>query len=686
MVKSTDVIKLLLVEKSVENAERLTSTLRNAGIAVRATQARNIDELEAQLQAQTPYLILAGGAVELGDVVQAANRGSKDIAVIAVLDDLAGETATAAFHQGATAVVARNHGDLLVSIIRREFAHFNLRHNMRRLERNLVESERRCDSLLESARDPIAYVHEGAHVRANHAWLEAFAYTDFEELQGVSILDLIAPEATGKFKSLLKSLSRGDAPPANLPIKVRRADGSTFDTVMEFTTASVGGEPCQQIVLRRPQANPELAQQIDMLRTKDLVTDLFNRQHGLAELDRMITAAANGAPNQILLLLEADNFRAHLDEIGLGNSDLLLSDMAGLLRHNLESTEHVVFRFGDQTFGVLSPSLPIDAATELAQRLCNAFAEHDFNIGKRKINIFISISGVLIGKKNANAQTVLSQAGAGLRDLQQRGGNRVAIHDPGLRDTALLTEVRQIRERIKAAIKNQHFSLYSQSIVNLHGVEGEFYEILTHLVDEKGEVLPGVFFPVAEEIGLTPAIDRIVIAKTIATLAEREKAGQQTTFFVKLATPSIADATLLPWLAQQIKTARVRGETLVFEIPESRAVTQLKAARALASGLRQLHCGFALEQFGAGVNSFQLLKHIDANYLKIDLSYMQDLQKSKEHQEFIRQICHKAHQAGKIVIAEFVENAASMSFLFTCGVNFVQGHYLGEPEKIPDVG
>jgi len=61
---------------------------------------------------------------------------------------------------------------------------------------------------------------------------------------------------------------------------------------------------------------------------------------------------------------------------------------------------------------------------------------------------------------------------------------------------------------------------------------------------------------------------------------------------------------------------------------------------------------------------------------------MQDLPKDKEHQEFIRQFCHQAHQAGKIVIAEQVENAASMSILFTCGVNFVQGNYLNEPEKI----
>ena len=682
MSKPTDVIKLLLVEESVEDAERLTSILRNAGIAVRATQARDFDELETHLQAQTPDLIVSGSAVELGEVAQAANRGGKDIAIIAILPELSGEALTQTFRIGVTAAATREHAEFFVRVIQREFESLNQRRNVRRLEASLAESERRCDSLLESARDPIAYVHEGAHVRANHAWLEAFGYADFEELQGASILDLIAPEATGDFKTLLKNLSRGEKPPANLPIKVRRADGTAFDTVMEFAPASVAGEPCQQFVLRPPLANPELARQIDTLRTKDLVTDLFNRQYGLAELDRMIAAAASGAPNQILLLIEADNFREHLDQIGLGNTDLLLGDMANLLRRNLESTQHIAFRFGDQTFGVLSTGLAIGPATELSERLCNAFSEHDFNIGKRNISLFVSISGVLIGEKNANAQMVLSQAGAGLRELQQRGGNQVTIYDPGLRDAALLAEAQQMRERIEQAIKKNCFSLYSQPIVNLHGVEGEFYEILTRLVDDKGEVLPKVFFPIAEDAGLMPAIDRIVIANAITTLAEREKAGRHTTFFVKLTAPSMADETLLPWIAQQLKAARVRGDALVFEVPESKVVTQLKVARTFVSGLRQLHCSFALEQFGAGVNSFQLLKHIDASYLKIDRSYMLDLPKDKEHQEFVRQFCHQAHQAGKIVIAEAVENAASMSFLFTCGVNFVQGNYLNEPEKI----
>jgi EAL domain-containing protein (putative c-di-GMP-specific phosphodiesterase class I) len=95
-----------------------------------------------------------------------------------------------------------------------------------------------------------------------------------------------------------------------------------------------------------------------------------------------------------------------------------------------------------------------------------------------------------------------------------------------------------------------------------------------------------------------------------------------------------------------------------------------------------LHAGFAVQQFGSGLNSFQLLKHIDSKYLKIDRTFMAELAKSRENQQKVKEICDQAHAHGKLTIAEFVEDAASMSILFGFGVNFVQGNFLQEPEKI----
>jgi diguanylate cyclase (GGDEF)-like protein/PAS domain S-box-containing protein len=684
MSKQDNVIKLLLIEDSVEEAEQLISMLRNGGIAVRPARAANAAELEKQVGTNTPDVILvnlAARALKLPDVTAAANKTGKDIAIVGVATNVNEDTIVAAFHDGARGLALRHRAEHVQAVVKREFEGLNMRRSVRRLETSLRETERRCDALLDSSRDPIAYVHEGMHVRANKAYLEMFGFEEFEEIQGMSILDMIAPDDADDFKTLLKKLSKGEKPPQKLNLKAQRGDGTTFDAVMEFAEASYEGEPCQQISFRQQTVSVELAKELDVLRSKDLVTDLYNRAYCLSELDRAVGEAAKGRNDQALLLIEPDNFRSLLDTVGLGNADLLLGDMANLMRRHIKETD-VAGRFGEHTFGVIALGRPHDEIRQLSETLRKAFEERIFEVGKQSVNVNVSVGGTLIGEKNANAASAVNQATASLRAAQAEGGNRINILDPNAKDKADEEKNKHWLKLVKEALQNNGFILFYQPIISLHGAEGEFYEILLRMQGPKGEITPNFFMPVAEQYGLMPQVDKWVIANAIKALAEREKSGHKTTFFVKLTPQSLEDQTLLPWIAQQLKNARLRGDALVFEMPESKVVTSLKPARAFVTGLKQIHCGFALEQFGSGLNSFQLLKHVDANYLKLDRNFMAELPKNKENQDKIKELCDQAHHAGKLTVAEFVEDAASMSILFSCGVNFVQGNFLQEPEKV----
>jgi len=684
MTKQETVIRLLLVEDTVEEAEQLISTLRNGGIALRPARAGNAAELETQLAAHTPDIILVNltsKSLKLSDVATAANHGGKDIAIIAVTAKVDEELIARAFTDGARALALRNRTEHVQAIVKREFEALHMRRGVRRLESALRETERRCDSLLDNSRDPIAYVHEGMHVRANKAYLEILGFEDFEEIEGMSVIDMIAPEDADDFKALLKKLSKGEKPPQKLNLKAQRVDGTTFDAIMEFAEASYEGEPCQQIVFRQQTVSADVAEKLEELRSKDLVTDLFNRQYCVAQLESMAGAAAKGRNDQALLLLEPDNFKNLLDTVGLGNADLLLGDMANLMRRHIAESD-IAGRFGEHTFGLLLASRSADDVKRLCEVLRKAFEERIFEVGKQSVSTNVSIGGTLIGEKNANAQTALTQAATALRTAQTEGGNRVNILDPAAEDKADEEKNKHWLLLVKDALAKNNFVLFYQPIISLHGAEGEFYEILLRLNGPKGEITPNFFMPIAEKNGLMPAIDRWVISNAIKALADREKAGHKTTFFVKLTTHSLADQTLLPWIAQQLKNARQRGDALVFEMPESKVNTALGPAKAFVAGLKQIHCGFALEQFGSGLNSFQMLKHVDANYLKIDRNFMAELPKNKENQEKVKELCDQAHHAGKLTIAEFVEDAASMSILFSCGVNFVQGNFLQEAEKV----
>ena len=226
--------------------------------------------------------------------------------------------------------------------------------------------------------------------------------------------------------------------------------------------------------------------------------------------------------------------------------------------------------------------------------------------------------------------------------------------------------------------------LYHQQTISLQDAEGDYSEILLRMNGPQGEVLPGFFMPIAEKHNLTSAIDRWVLDRAISSLQAREEQGQQTTFFIKLTAASLQDDTLLPWLAERLGRAALKRGHLVLEMTESKVMTLLRPAQEFVKNWKKMGGRFALEQFGSGLNSFQLLNHVDADYLKIDRSYMAELPQHPESQRKITEICQQARELKRQTIAEWVEDATSTSLLFACGVDFVQGNFLQQPQRLDE--
>ena len=684
MAKAEKVLRVLLVEESVEDAEQVISLLRNAGIAVRPNRVDNAEQLKAALDAGSTDIVLVSPKtrhISLADTAAIVNRSGKDMSLIQLLDTVTQEAVLKSMREGARDVALRTVSDHLQRVVLREFENLSARRNLRKMEAAWRESERRAHSLLGSSRDPIAYVHEGMHVYANRAYLEMFGFEDFDEIEGLAILDLIAREDAEKFRNVLKLQSRGEKPPEKLDVRAKRSDGSMFDAVMELSEASIEGEPATQIIFRQQTAGAELAEQLDALKRQDLVTGLYNRQHFMGELDKAVANANAGKIDQSVLYIEIDDYRKVLDQVGVGGADLLLGDVAQLLKELAAATD-VVARFADHTFTAILTGRSHETCIQFAEQVRKRFEERIFDVGKRSVSLNASIGVCLMTEKISGSQMVLDKVNEACRLAQKDGGNRIQVFDPAAQDKEDAAKDREWLDMIKHAVEKDGFVLFYQPIVSLQGHEGEFYEVLLRMQGPKGEILPGQFMPIAERFGMLPQIDRWVAGHVLSVLQERHKQGRMTTFFIKLTPQAIDDGTLLSWLAAQLKTARVPGDRLVFEMPESKVVTHLKQAKFFQKGLEQLKCGFALEQFGSGLNSFQLLKHVGANYVKLDRTFMSDLAKNVEHQAKIREMCEQARAMGRMTVAEFVEDAASMSILFSCGVNFVQGNFLAEPERV----
>jgi diguanylate cyclase (GGDEF)-like protein/PAS domain S-box-containing protein len=682
MAQQDAVIRLLLVEDQLEDAEQLISMLRNGGMAVRPQRPESEQDMEKMLGTQVIDMVIAAfdckyiGFAKAAKLVEATG---KDIPVLASTNTITDQVMLDAIAAGARDVVLRGRQEHVQFVVRNEFQALLGRRGLRHLEAALRETERRCDALISSSRDPIAYVHEGMHIRANEAYLEIFGFEDFDEIEGLSVLDLIAPDDADKFKQLIKGISKGEAPPKQIEIGAQRTDGSSFDAIMEFTQATYEGEACLQIVFRQQTVDAEMVKELDTLRQRDPVTGLYNRQHFMTEIEAAVAAAAAGKGTQSLLLIEPDNYETRLGEIGLGLADDLLKQISVRLQQTLGANTAAA-RFADHIFAVLCLDHNHKQTQEQADKIRAAFDGHILEIGTQSVNISVSLGGVQIGEKIASVPQVLAKSNQCLQSAEGVGGNRIEIFDPAARDRAEEERIAAWLQRIREALSGDQFVLNFQPLISLAGDDKENYEVLVRMTAPTGEtVSPEVFLPIAEENGLLADIDRWVIGRTINLLAERRKAGKNTTLYVKVTPASLVEGDLHNFIIAQLKAFGVPGENLVLQLPESKIYTHLRPLQAFQKIVSAVGCRLALEQFGTSLNSFQMLNHFDPAILKIDRIFITDLAKNVENQKKVREFVEEAHKRGKLTIAEFVSDAGSMTVLFSIGVDMVQGNFLAPP-------
>src|SRR5690606_34174544 len=462
MSKNPDqALRLMIVDDSVEDAEAIVSALRNSGVAVRPLRPASAEELAAMLGEQKIDLVLAAQQardIPFAAVMQAVASSGKDIPVVAVtngIDDAGFHEAQAA---GARNIALRHKPQQLLATVRSEWDDLEGRRALRRLEARVRETERRCDTLIESSRDPIAYVHQGMHIRANSAYLEMFGYDSFEDLEGMSLLDLVAPQHVEDFKQLLKDLAKGEPPPARYDLEARDAEGNGFPASMEFASAMYEGETCQQVVFRRheQEIDPGLAQELEELRQRDQVTGLRNRPTFLQALEDAVADAAQNKGQHGLLLLEPDHYQRLLHDIGLDTADAMLAAMAERLRTAIGDNA-VAARFSEHSLAVLVRDSDYAQTTALAERIREAFASHVFPIGNRSSVITASIGGVQIGEKIASVTQVLAKANQGVQSSIGVGGNRFEIFDPSAVERAEEEHVQAWVVRLRDALDQEGF-------------------------------------------------------------------------------------------------------------------------------------------------------------------------------------------------------------------------------------
>jgi len=680
MAPQKKTIRLLILEDSQNEAERLVSLFRNAGQATRVHRLTSSEDLADALQQTWDLLINAPSSANLdpSEAISAIRKQAKDIPVIQLIEGNDTDAITEALTLGAQGALPQGEDEWLILVASRELANLEERRARRSAELALREAEKRCQLLLESSVDAIAYVHDGMHIYANRAYLELFGYEDVEELEGMPMIDLIASCDQGEFKGFLKNYQSLQGS-AELVCGGIRADGSSFKASMHFSPASYDGEPCIQAVIRAESDNAEL-EKLREISSQDLVTGLYNRNHFLESLDGAVERAVNAGKSSSLAYIRIDRFASLQAEIGLGNSDRLLAELAQLLRTQFTEQAELA-RFGDDAFAVLMAEATPKQLEQPLTELLRKVEGHLFDVGGRTIQTSLSIGVAALDEQTAKARDVIDRAHRCAEELTD--GNALRTYDPA-RELAAAASRGNVLAMLQQALEKNSFRLLFQPIISLRGDSHEHYEVLLRLLDPEGtEVPPGEFLDAAKEAGLATKIDRWVLLNSIKLLAEHRNKGHSTRLMVHLSGPSLQDPSLLGWLGVALKASKLPPDSLVFQLDENDAVAYLRQAKALTQGLAGLGCRVALNQFGCVLNPLNTLKHLNADFVKIDGSYTQDLSR-QENQEALKQLLAQLHEQAKQTIVPFVDSATVLATLWQAGVGYIQGQYLQGPSQSMD--
>ena len=683
-----DALQLLVIESTSNDVEALLNTLRNDGFAVESRHVSGMQEMDkAIVEGRWDLLLCATNVddVDVARVVAAAGAEGRDIPVV-VIHDKSGDEARGivveALSAGAKDAVQCSDAKHLELVLRREVDSLCARRDVNRWRSALSEREDRWRALLQASRDPIAYIHDGMHIHANPTYLDMFGFDSVDELAGLPVLDLVVPDDQGRFKDFMRAHMKGESEQSNIEVAGLRSDGNRLDIRMELSPATFEGELCWQVVVRDQSESNEVRAQLEYLRKHDPLTGLYNRQYFMSTLDKAVAGGARADSGWMLLYLELDNYNVLKETIGIGATDTLIAEVGRALLGRIPEGG-ILSRFGDSVFTLLVQVPHIRAAWDVAEELRAAVAERIVDVSGNSVTSTCSIGICPMLSRARGPETVLAHAQHSCRTARKQGGNRIEIHFPASAGKRTASKDEESPGEVVAqALEKNLLSMLYQPIVNLHEDNMEVYEVYLRVLGANGRPLSeSSIFNAEVDANVVMKLDQWVIERIVDLMVERQKGGHHTHFFVRLSEQAIVDESMLLFISKQLRNAQISGRHLVLKVSEASAMSQVKNVKAFIKGLKQLECRAALDQFGTGLTSFNTLRHVPVDYLKIDADLVHTLATDYESQSAVRSIVDMARNLKKRVVAVGVEDAATLAMLWDMGVHFAQGDGIQVPSE-----
>lgn len=441
-----------------------------------------------------------------------------------------------------------------------------------------------------------------------------------------------------------------------------------------------------QLSARLATATNSLIEQAQL----DPLTHLLNRR----EFERRLTNLLNKNNENmsespgVICYIDLDHFKIVNDTCGHAAGDEILIRVASALSDTLRATD-IVSRLGGDEFGMVFVGCPLEKATEIAHRLREMVEKIDYKWNGEVFRISASIGLSEIPAGQSDLKAIVNTVDAACSAAKNGGRNRVQILDSTDASVAQNRNEMILVNQIYNAIEQSNFVLYSQPIVRLsdNPSRTQHFEVLIRMLDSTGDVvLPGQFLPTVERYQLSSGVDKWVVQQTFEYLhRNRNRLNEIELINVNLSGQSLGNEEFCEFVSGLFSERPEFGEKICFEVTETAASTNANKAQEFVESMREFGVRFALDDFGTGHSSFNYLKAISFDYIKIDGSFIQGMLKSSLDMETVLSVIKLAKTSGATVIAEYVDRPEIEQKLIDLGVQYGQGFLYSEPVPLEDL-
>jgi diguanylate cyclase (GGDEF)-like protein len=428
-------------------------------------------------------------------------------------------------------------------------------------------------------------------------------------------------------------------------------------------------------------ANLQLTAANASLRTlafRDSLTGLANR---LLFDDRLQQAVqrvddAGGTSRLAVLFIDLDGFKPVNDSWGHGQGDELLRQAAQRLR-DIARQGDTLARVGGDEFVLLieGADSPADGLAP-AQRIVDALGA-PYDIGDHALSLSASV-GVVVYPDHGDASRLLARADAAMYAAKRSGGNCFSLFE--LRMDGNAGDQLNLQSELRHAIERRELRLYYQPKIDVRsGAVAGFEALMRWQHPKRGLVSPAVFIPVAERFGLITALGNWVIDEACRQMAEWAAAGQPRKVAINISVYQLRHGDLAERIESALKRHGVPPADLLCEITESGAMDDLQASRQAFDDLVRIGVYLSIDDFGTGYSSLSYLRRLPARQLKIDRSFVNDLETSADARAVVLAVLSVAHALGLRVVAEGVETDGQRDVLSHMGCDELQGYFYAKP-------